>query len=1210
MNPRRFCVRSIALDKRRCISILALLILIVLSAKPAAAQGFQVPRSYSVGATPGTVAFADVNGDGLSDMIVSNSSGNSVSVYINSGNGTFQSAANYGTLGSPGSIVVADVNGDGKPDLIVSVSFGVSILLNVGNGTFLGATGYSANPGQVVVGDFNGDGKLDVATSGGSVLLGQGNGSFQQGPSFAGGGSSLVAGDFNGDGKSDLAYVINNSCTNFVDVFLASGNGTLTLAHSYPLNADSSCPSPAALAIGDTNNDGKLDLILSTADGGPWFDPGTGVSILIGNGDGSFATGIVAPAYDDFAAGATWVSVGDFNGDGKLDLAVARPYAGIALYLGNGDGTVNFPTIWGPAASFVASGHFETAEKLDLVGLDSAGNVLIVPGNGDGTFQAQSSYLEGYPTSDTASIAVGDFNGDGKQDIATTSYVEFEGLSSVSTLLGNGNGSFQATTNEFLQGDAMCGSSTGDINGDGKLDLVLAECDAGTVAYLGNGDGTFQFDSPLYFTDNESYGVAVADINGDGKQDVLSTDGTDLNVHLGNGDGTFQAPTSYQTPSGGGFIRVGDFNGDGKADVVIAGNNAISILIGNGNGIFQQAVSYNLSGAVSGDPIGASAIAAGDFNGDGIVDLVVSTRSGINLLLGNGNGTFQAALVVGAGSNGVTAADLNGDGRLDIISAALIANGGLAVLYGNGNGTFQTPVVYGGNIAFDFVKIGDFNGDGATDVAAGAYSQNLFTVFMNVRGTYVTTSTSNTSLEFDQPVTFTASVTASVNGSGTPTGTVSFFDSATLLGTASVESGEATITLPGLSLGTHSIIAAYSGDSRFNPHTASPLTQRVQQAPTTTSIASSANPSIPGQAVTFTATVTSLTSGVPTGAVTFSNGTNITYGVASLNSSGVATLTLINLKPGSDLIGAVYSGDSNYILSASGLLLQLVTRQASTTVLTSSANPITAGQGVTFTATVSSSVGPPKNGDIVTFKNGASILGTSTISSSVATFTTSSLPPGSDMIKATFPGDATLLASTSNVLTETVNNFASTTTLASSANPSSFGQNITFTATVSAVSGGAPGGTVTFKNGAATLGTQNLTGGAATLSTNVLTVGTHSITAIYSGDASHAGSTSSALSQVVNKASTTASLTSSKNPSTFGQSVTLTVTITPSGSGTPTGSVSFKSGTKSLGGVQLASGVATLTTTTLAIGSDTITATYGGSSSFLTSSATMTQVVN
>ena len=196
----------------------------------------------------------------------------------------------------------------------------------------------------MVVGDFNGDGKLDVATSGGSVLLGQGNGSFQQGPSFAGGGTSLVVGDFNRDGKSDLAYVINN-CTNFVDVFLASSNGTLTLTHSYALNADINCPGPAALAVGDTNDDGKVDLILSTADGGPWFDPGTGVSILLGNGDGSFATGAVAPAYDDFAAGATWVSVGDFNGDGKLDLVVAD-YAGIALYLGNGDGTVTFPTVW------------------------------------------------------------------------------------------------------------------------------------------------------------------------------------------------------------------------------------------------------------------------------------------------------------------------------------------------------------------------------------------------------------------------------------------------------------------------------------------------------------------------------------------------------------------------------------------------------------------------------------------------------------------------------------------------------------------------------------------------------------------------------------------------------------------------------------------------------------------------------------------------
>ena len=117
-------------------------------------------------------------------------------------------------------------------------------------------------------------------------------------------------------------------------------------------------------------------------------------------------------------------------------------------------------------------------------------------------------------------------------------------------------------------------------------------------------------------------------------------------------------------------------------------------------------------------------------------------------------------------------------------------------------------------------------------IAAGTFLQNLFTVFMNSGGTYVTTTTSNASLEFGEPVTYTASVTAGVVGSGSPTGTVSFFDSSTLLGSAPIQSGEASITVPSLSVTTHTIIAIYSGDSHFNPHTAAPLTQRVQQAPT------------------------------------------------------------------------------------------------------------------------------------------------------------------------------------------------------------------------------------------------------------------------------------------------------------------------------------------------------------------------------------------
>jgi Bacterial Ig-like domain (group 3) len=197
-----------------------------------------------------------------------------------------------------------------------------------------------------------------------------------------------------------------------------------------------------------------------------------------------------------------------------------------------------------------------------------------------------------------------------------------------------------------------------------------------------------------------------------------------------------------------------------------------------------------------------------------------------------------------------------------------------------------------------------------------------------------------------------------------------------------------------------------------------------------------------------------------------------------------------------------------------------------------------------------------------------------------------------------------LASSVSAVLAQKVSKSASSTTVVSSANPSSYGQGVTFTATVTT---GATG-TVTFKSGPTTLGIVALTGNSASLSTSALTRGTQNITAVYSGDANYNASTSPVLKQVVNKALTAESLGSSQNPSTAGQPVTFTATVTSS-AGVPTGTVTFKRGATTLGSVPLSGGVAALTISTLPVGSGTITASYGGTGNYATSSASVTQVV-
>ena len=283
---------------------------------------------------------------------------------------------------------------------------------------------------------------------------------------------------------------------------------------------------------------------------------------------------------------------------------------------------------------------------------------------------------------------------------------------------------------------------------------------------------------------------------------------------------------------------------------------------------------------------------------------------------------------------------------------------------------------------------------------------------------------------------------------------------------------------------------------------------------------------------------------------------------------------------------------------------------ATTTSVGSSKNPSVLGSPVTFTATVTSTVGTATG--TVTFKNGATMLGTGSLVAGKATLTTSSLTPGSHSITAVYGGGADFLASTSPVLTQTVLAVTSTSVIAS-ANPSVFGQTVTFTATVTSVTAGTITGSVTFKDGSSVLGSGIISGGKAKFSTSALAVGSHSITGEYSGNAAYTTSTSSSLSHTVDKASSSTTVSSSHNPSVFGQSLTFTATVAAvaPGSGTPTGTVTFKNGATVLGTGTLSSGKATFSTSALAVGPHSITAIYSGSIHYNTStSAVLTETEN
>ena len=534
---------------------------------------------------------------------------------------------------------------------------------------------------------------------------------------------------------------------------------------------------------------------------------------------------------------------------------------------------------------------------------------------------------------------------------------------------------------------------------------------------------------------------------------------------------------------------------------------------------------------------------------------------------------------------------------------------GAATLNGSGMASFTTSLLITGSHSIIAQYRGDSNFSGSNSTAL-AQSVN-----QDGSGTVVTSSSDPST--YGQSVTFTATVTAAGPGSGTPTGTVTFYDGPTPLGSMTLNNGVATLTTSALASASHSITASYGGDANFTASTSTAITQSVSQDGSVTTLnTSSINPSVFGQAVTFTATVAAAApgSGTPTGSVTFYDGST-DLGTAGL-SGGSASLTTSALAVGSHSITASYDGDANFTTSSSTALTQGVNQDGSATVVIGVPYPSVIGQAVTFTATVTAAApgsGTPTGS--VTFYDGSTFLDTATLSAGSAAFTTSALALGSHSITAVYGGDTNFTGSTSPVFTQLVNEYASTTAVSSSAQPSAYGQSVTFTATVSAIGTGegTPTGSVTFYDGSNALDTAMLSGGTATFTTSSLAAGTYSITAVYSGDSNFNGSTSTALVQVVNQDGTATVVTSSVNPSVATQAVTFTATVTASapGSGTPTGSVTFYDGSTPLDIVTLSGGSAAFTTTALALGDHAISVGYGGDTNFSGSTAAaITQTVN
>jgi len=543
---------------------------------------FEFKTSYQLTGTnfnSATFAVADINGDQKPDIVVASQgfmdSGGEISVFLGNGDGTFQpQRVVYSSTTTPYSVAIADLNGDGKADLAFTVNGGVAVALGNGDGTFAAPSTYPTlgtlspiiHP-TLTIGDVNGDGIPDIVTSGISILFGDGSGKFPKRLDYlvpyTGGGIILT--DVDGNGGIDIVERAGNALIFSPSwILFDRGDGTY-------LGPKVSLTPTGILASADFNGDAIQDLVSLNA---------SGVTALVGDGAGGFASAFQYPFNPGtpgaLASIANSVVIGDFNNDGKLDFAVGYQTSSdsgtIAVFLGRGDGTFQTPlnVTVPPGVMALAAGDFNGDGKLDLAVLTSSalglvtGNVtqdavLILPGKGDGTFTSPVSYSSGPVAS---SIVVADFNRDGKLDIAVVNQGSEAGPSNIQLLIGKGDGTFSPGTSIAVPN--LLGIAVGDFNGEGTPDLAVSTTSE-LVIFLGRGDATFAR-SAVYPVPQGA--VLVADLNGDSRLDLIGN-GYYL---LGNGDGTFQPPVPLFGASSG-FYAVNpavaaDLTQDGKIDLI------------------------------------------------------------------------------------------------------------------------------------------------------------------------------------------------------------------------------------------------------------------------------------------------------------------------------------------------------------------------------------------------------------------------------------------------------------------------------------------------------------------------------------------------------------------------------------------------------------------------------------------------------------------
>lgn len=795
---------------------------------------FAVAMSTATLGGPTSLALGDFNSDGIPDLLVGlKYQGGLVVLLTGVGDGTFVGTA-YAAVPGPVSLAVADFNNDGLPDFAVAGnSNNVSVFLNTGSGSFGSAVTLNVQSGQTfaAAGDLNGDGNTDlvVANTGSAnlvVILGNGNGTFQSPATFSTGGTSpycVQIADLNGDGNPDLAVGYLNGRT--IDVLLGKGDGTFGSTTTYAAGS-----LPSSLVVGDFNGDGRADLAVANQESNT-------LAMLLGSGPANFlaitgGNNQSEPISTAFAT-SLQVLVTDSSGNPVPGLSVtfATPSSGAGLVLSSGTAITNnsglasvtatsntvagtytltasvpgvpnlvtfaLTNTAGPPASIVAAaGTPQTAavntpfaSALQVLVTDAGGNPVpgvsvsfAVPTPGAtailSSIAATTNSVGAASVTAMANAIAGSYDVEAAVVgistpvvfaltnsplalsltlVAAPNPVNFGGRVSLSALLNFSNATGIVT---FYDGTNVLGTQHVG-SGSATISTILLSSGKHSIHAYYSGDSTYQpaKSTPLQESINlvsasilttgatQTVGtfpgfVAVADFNGDGRDDlaVVNSGSGNISMLLGKGDGTFAGPANYDVGQSPSAVVAVDLNSDGAPDLVVAnsGSNSVSILLGSGQGTFGAAT------PVTGKFSSPASLAIGDFNNDGKPDVAVGNggNSGVTILFGDGAGGFSSStqLSIPAGSKALAVGDFNGDGNADIAIANNFT-GSVLVLLGNGDGTFASPVSYGAGLTPAYVTVADFNGDGIADLAvANSGANNISVLLGNGDGTFVTAS--------------------------------------------------------------------------------------------------------------------------------------------------------------------------------------------------------------------------------------------------------------------------------------------------------------------------------------------------------------------------------------------------------------------------------------------------------------------------------------